>query len=49
MKIDSFKKKDGSIALIPRCYVALSEIVEDMKKQIFAYINIFDETKKDFR
>ena len=41
----STELKDGTyIALIPKCYVALSEIAEDMKEQVFNYIRIFNET-----
>lgn len=32
------------IALIPKCYVALSEVADDMKKQVFEYIQLFKET-----
>lgn len=39
--------KDGTyIALIPKSYVALNEIVEDMKKQVLEYFRIFKETEE---
>lgn len=39
--------KDGTyIALIPKRYVALNEIVEDMKKQVLEYFEIFKETEE---
>ena len=38
------KDQNGEhIALIPKRYTALSETVEDMKKQIFNYLQMFSE------
>lgn len=44
LKIPSDLKDDTYIALLPKCYVALSEVAEDMKKQVLRYIQIFKET-----
>lgn len=44
LKIPSDMKYEEYIALIPKKYVALSEVVEDMKRQVFDYIKIFAET-----
>lgn len=47
LKIPSEMKFETYIALIPKRYVALSEITEDMKEQVFNYIRIFKETQVD--
>lgn len=40
LRISSEMKDDGYIALIPKKYVALSEIAADMKEQVFRYIRM---------
>ena len=44
LKIPPELKSGTYIALFPKCYVALSEAVEDMKKQVYQYIQLFKET-----
>lgn len=44
LKIASEMKDGTYIALIPKCYMALSEVADDMKKQVFEYIQLFKET-----
>lgn len=44
LKISHEMKFEEYIALIPKKYVALSEIVDDMKKQVLKHIQLFKET-----
>lgn len=45
-KIAPELKEGEYIALIPKPYVALNEIVEDMKKQVLEYFKLFRETEE---
>ena len=47
LKIPSELKDGEYIALFPKKYVALSEVADDMKKQVFHYIQVFKDAEAE--